>query len=112
MTPSIATRPHEAAAGGRGSDYAQLSKQVRQAGLMQRRPGYYAVKMALTTGLFTAAWVGFALRGRSWYQLLIAPSWRSRSPRSRSWVTTPGTGKSSVTAGPTTCPGSCTATCS
>jgi len=55
-----------------GSDYAQLSKQVRQAGLMRRRPGYYTVKIAITVGLFAAGWTGFVLLGRSWYQLLIA----------------------------------------
>src|SRR5690242_20238318 len=27
-----------------GSEYAQLSRQVRQAGLMRRRPGYYTAK--------------------------------------------------------------------
>ena len=56
----------------RGSDYAQLSKQVQQAGLMRRRPGYYTAKIAATVGLFVAGWVGFGLLGRSWYQLLIA----------------------------------------
>ncbi|HEY3629362.1 MAG TPA: acyl-CoA desaturase [Jatrophihabitantaceae bacterium] len=56
----------------RGSDYARLCKQVRQAGLMRRRPGYYTVKIAATVGLFVAGWVGFWLLGRSWYQLLIA----------------------------------------
>jgi fatty acid desaturase len=56
----------------RGSDYAQLSKQVQRAGLMRRRPGYYTVKIAATVGLFVAGWVGFWLLGRSWYQLLIA----------------------------------------
>jgi fatty acid desaturase len=57
---------------GRGSDYAQLSKQVKKADLMRRRPGYYAVKIAVTLGLFAAGWVAFGLLGRSWYQLFIA----------------------------------------
>ena len=72
MTLTSAKPSREAPATSRGSDYAQLSRQVRQAGLLQRRPGYYAVKIALTVGLFTAGWAGFALLGRSWYQLLIA----------------------------------------
>jgi fatty acid desaturase len=55
-----------------GSEYAQLSKLVRQAGLMRRRPGYYTAKIATTVGLFIAGWTGFGLLGRSWYQLLIA----------------------------------------
>jgi fatty acid desaturase len=57
---------------GRGSDYAQLSKQVKKADLMRRRPGYYAVKIAVTLGLFAGGWVAFGLLGRSWYQLFIA----------------------------------------
>ena len=39
---------------------------------MQRRPGYYAAKIAVTVGLFAAGLAGFGLLGRSWYQLLIA----------------------------------------
>jgi fatty acid desaturase len=57
---------------GRGSDYAQLSKQIKQARLLTRRPGYYVAKIAVTAGLFAAGWTGFGLLGRSWYQLLIA----------------------------------------
>jgi fatty acid desaturase len=55
-----------------GSEYAQLSKQVRQAGLMRRRPGYYTAKIVTTLGLFVVGWTVFGLLGRSWYQLLIA----------------------------------------
>jgi hypothetical protein len=29
---------------GRGSDYAELSRQVKQAGLLDRRPAYYAAR--------------------------------------------------------------------
>ncbi len=71
LSPIPAT-VREPAATVRGSDYAQLSKQVRQAGLMRRRPGYYTAKIATTVGLFVAGWAGFGLLGRSWYQLLIA----------------------------------------
>ncbi|HEY3716812.1 MAG TPA: acyl-CoA desaturase [Jatrophihabitantaceae bacterium] len=69
---TLAAPPRETTTSGRGSDYAQLSKQVKQAGLLQRRPGYYTAKIAITVGLFAAGWVGFGLLGRSWYQLLIA----------------------------------------
>ena len=55
-----------------GSDYARLSRQVKQAGLLNRRPGYYSMKIVVTLGLFGLGWVGFGLLGRSWYQLLIA----------------------------------------
>jgi hypothetical protein len=61
-------------AGLRGSEYAALSRQVRQAGLLDRRLRYYTWKMALTglalTGLALAAgWTMFAVLGDSWWQL-------------------------------------------
>jgi fatty acid desaturase len=58
--------------GGRGSDYAQLSRQVRAAGLLDRRPGYYSARIALVTGLWLAGWTVFALLGPSWWQLAVA----------------------------------------
>jgi fatty acid desaturase len=54
------------------SDYSRLARQIKQAGLMRRRSGYYSAKIALTGGLFAVGWAGFALLGRSWYQLLVA----------------------------------------
>ncbi len=57
---------------GRGSDYAELSRQVRQAGLLDRRPAYYALKIAANLTLYVAGWVVFALLGRTWWQLLVA----------------------------------------
>jgi fatty acid desaturase len=56
----------------RGSEYAHLSKLIKQAGLMQRRPGYYTIKIGATVGLFLAGWAAFGLIGKSWYQLLVA----------------------------------------
>jgi fatty acid desaturase len=51
------------------SDFAQLSDRVAEAGLMRRRYGYYAAKLAVTDGLFIGGWVLFALLGDSWWQL-------------------------------------------
>ncbi|MQA86299.1 MAG: acyl-CoA desaturase [Streptosporangiales bacterium] len=56
----------------RGSDYAELSRQVRQAGLLDRRPGYYAAKIAVNTVLLAAGWWAFVVVGDSWYQIAIA----------------------------------------
>ena len=53
----------------RGSDYAALSRQVRQAGLLDRRPGYYAWKVTLTTAALVLGWAAFAAIGNSWWQL-------------------------------------------
>jgi fatty acid desaturase len=56
----------------RGSAYAQLSRQIKQAGLLQRRSRYYFWKMAITAGLLVLGWVGFVLVGDSWWQLGVA----------------------------------------
>jgi fatty acid desaturase len=56
----------------RGSDFAEVSRRVKDAGLLARRPGYYAVKIALTAGLLVAGWAAFLLLGRSWWQLMTA----------------------------------------
>ncbi|MGW4466744.1 fatty acid desaturase family protein [Micromonospora sp. NPDC004704] len=56
----------------RGSDYAKLSRRINQAGLLERRPGWYAAKIAITAGLFVAGWVAVFLVGDSWWQLLVA----------------------------------------
>lgn len=55
-----------------GSDYAQLSRVVRQAGLMDRRPGDYAWRIAITVFLLASGWAGFVLVGNSWWQLAVA----------------------------------------
>jgi fatty acid desaturase len=56
----------------RGSEYAQLSRQVRQAGLLERRPAYYMWKIAATAVLLAAGWAAFVLVGDSWRQLAVA----------------------------------------
>ncbi|WP_329141327.1 acyl-CoA desaturase [Streptomyces sp. NBC_01476] len=63
-----------AAAGphGAGSDFAELSRRIAQAGLLRRRPGYYTVRITAVAVLFGAVWTGFALLGGSRWQLLTA----------------------------------------
>lgn len=56
----------------RGSEYAELSRLVRAAGLLDRRPTYYRVRIALTLGAFAAGWTAFVLVGASWWQLAVA----------------------------------------
>ncbi len=55
-----------------GSDYARLSRMVRQAGLLDRRPGSYAWLIGITVTLLAAGWVAFVLVGDSWWQLAVA----------------------------------------
>ncbi len=57
---------------GKGSDYAELSRRVKAAGLLRRRSGYYAVKITATAALLVAGWVVFAFLGHTWWQLLTA----------------------------------------
>ena len=56
----------------RGSEYAQLSRQIRHAGLLERRPRYYTWKIAVTAGLLAVGWTAFVLVGNSWWQLAVA----------------------------------------
>jgi len=56
----------------RGSEYAELSRQIRRAGLLDRRPWYYAWMITVTAVLFAAGWAVFAVVGDSWWQLAVA----------------------------------------
>ena len=65
LVPSpVATSP--------GNDYAELSRTIRQAGLLRRRHGYYAVRIALNVLAFAGGWVAFFQVGDSWWQLFLA----------------------------------------
>jgi len=55
-----------------GSDFAELSRRVRAAGLMDRRPIYYTVRLGAVALLLVAAWVAFFLVGSSWWTLAVA----------------------------------------
>jgi fatty acid desaturase len=53
-------------------DFRTLTSQVRAAGLLDRRPGYYWVRTVLTIALFAGAWAAFFVLGPSWSTLGIA----------------------------------------
>ncbi len=55
-----------------GSDYSELSRRVKAAGLLRRRPGYYTGKIIVTFGLFAIGWTAFVLLGSTWWQLVTA----------------------------------------
>jgi fatty acid desaturase len=65
---AVAERP----ARRRGSDYAQLSRRIGQAGLLERRPASYVARIVLTLGAFVAGWVAVVLVGDSWWQVALA----------------------------------------
>ena len=57
---------------GRWGEYTQLSRQVRQAGLLERRRGWYGARIGLNLVGLAAGWVVFAIVGESWWQLATA----------------------------------------
>jgi fatty acid desaturase len=52
--------------------YTELAKEVRGAGLLRRRYRFYWTQITVAVASFAAIWVGFALLGDSWFQLLLA----------------------------------------
>ena len=57
---------------GQWSEYTQLSRQIKQAGLLERRRGWYATKIGINLLLLASGWVAFAALGESWWQLVTA----------------------------------------
>jgi fatty acid desaturase len=55
-----------------GSDFAALNRRVGEAGLLQRQPGYYALRLAVVGLMAVAGWGAFVLIGSSWWTLLVA----------------------------------------
>jgi fatty acid desaturase len=66
-TPEVSETPEPS-----GSEYAMLSRRVRQAGLLDRRRHYYSWKIGLTGLALAAGWTAFAVIGDSWWQLVTA----------------------------------------
>jgi fatty acid desaturase len=66
------TAPRASAPKGRWGQYSQLSRQIKQAGLLDRRRGWYAARIGLNLALLAAGCVAFAIVGDSWWQLLTA----------------------------------------
>ena len=57
---------------GRWGEYTQLSRQIKQAGLLERRRGWYTARIGLNLTLLAAGWAAFAVVGDSWWQLVTA----------------------------------------
>lgn len=66
------TQPSTATLKRPGSDFTELTRLISQAGLLRRRPGYYALRIGGVAALYVASWVAFALIGSSWWTLLLA----------------------------------------
>src|SRR4051794_4622285 len=61
-----------ARAKGSGSDFAELNRRINAAGLLERRPRYYAVRLGLVTASYAGGWAAFFLVGGSWWTLAVA----------------------------------------
>ena len=55
-----------------GDDYAQLRRLVKEAGLLEKQPAYYAYKFALTLTMLAAGFAFLALVDTLWLQLMDA----------------------------------------
>jgi fatty acid desaturase len=67
MSASVTQRPKTA-----GSDFAILNRQIVEAGLLERRSAYYAVRACLVSALFGCTWVFFFRLGSSWWNMAVA----------------------------------------
>jgi fatty acid desaturase len=67
MSAPITERPRAA-----GSDFAALNRQITDAGLLERRPAYYAVRMSVVAVMLVAVAVAYLVVGSSWWTLLVA----------------------------------------
>ncbi|MFJ8429708.1 fatty acid desaturase family protein [Kitasatospora sp. NPDC094019] len=65
-TPATAPRERE------GSDFAQLARRITEAGLLDRRPGYYTARFGLTLAAFAGGWYALFALGDTWLQLALA----------------------------------------
>jgi fatty acid desaturase len=54
------------------TDFAELSRRIKAAGLLERRPGYYVLRLSLVAIFLGAGWAAFALVGSSWWTLVVA----------------------------------------
>jgi len=53
-------------------DFRVLALQIRDAGLLDRRPGYYSMKIVLTIAAYAAGWAALVVVGNSWATLGVA----------------------------------------
>ena len=66
-TPAAPARPS-----GPGSDFARLSRRIGEAGLLDRRPGYYTVRLGLVITALLGGGTAFFALGDTWWQLAVA----------------------------------------
>ncbi len=63
---------HATATATAASDFSHLSRRIRQAGLLDRRPLHYLVRLSAVAGLYLAGMAAFFRLGDSWLQVPLA----------------------------------------
>ena len=56
----------------RRSDFSPLLKEIKAAGLLERRTAAYAMAIGINVALMALTWAGIAVIGASWWVLLLA----------------------------------------
>ncbi|TCO44499.1 fatty acid desaturase [Kribbella antiqua] len=56
----------------KGSDFAPLLREIKSAGLLERRTAAYAMAIGINLALMAATWAGIAILGSSWWVLFLA----------------------------------------
>jgi fatty acid desaturase len=54
------------------SDFAELGRRINAAGLLRRRPAYYAARLGVASLAVIGGWTAFFLVGASWWTLVVA----------------------------------------
>lgn len=70
--PLVPLRP-DLATDQSGSDFAELRRRITAAGLLERRPGYYVIRIGTVAAATVLAWATLVTLGSTWWALLLAP---------------------------------------
>jgi hypothetical protein len=90
-----------------GSEYAELSRLVREAGLLHSRTRYYGWKIVGTIGALAGGWAAFVVVGDSWWTLALAAFLAVLFTQVGFLAMMPGNARYLAPGDPATSPGSC-----
>ncbi|MFD7157641.1 fatty acid desaturase family protein [Kribbella sp. NPDC059898] len=65
-------QPIVSSVAARGSDFSPLLREIKAAGLLERRTAAYAMAIGINVGLMALTWAGIAAVGASWWVILLA----------------------------------------
>jgi fatty acid desaturase len=70
--PTVLTKQLPPTAAESGSDFSRLSRRIAEAGLLERRPRYYTLRLGAVALALAAGCAAFTVLGDSWWQLAVA----------------------------------------